>query len=73
MLKTLGYLISSVSVTLLGIVAWSGASEHPALMGALILGMAASVLGMLLRWLSFRQDQRDKRRIESEAHGRRTG
>lgn len=58
MLKTLGYVVSAVSVVLLGTVSWQSASEHPGLMIALLAGMSTSILGMLLRWLSFLQEQR---------------
>ncbi|MGZ8370574.1 MAG: hypothetical protein ACXWVH_05920 [Caulobacteraceae bacterium] len=56
-LKTAGYLISGVSVVLLGIVSWKSASEQPLLAACLIGGAAASVIGMLLRWLSYRGDK----------------
>jgi hypothetical protein len=60
-LKTLGYLVSIVSVFLLGAVAWKSASEHPTLLLALICGMGTSILGMFLRWLSFLNEQKQKR------------
>jgi hypothetical protein len=65
--KGLGYLVSAISVILLGIVAWKSASEQPLLFACLILGMAASIIGMGLRWISHRIDQKDKARIEREA------
>jgi cyanate permease len=65
--KGLGYLVSSVSVGLLGIVSWKSASEQPWLFACLIGGMIASVLGMTLRWISHRVEQRDKDRIEAKA------
>jgi hypothetical protein len=65
-LKGLGYLISTISVVLLGIVAWKGASEQPLLLICLIAGMAASIVGMCLRWISHRLDQKEKDRIEAE-------
>jgi hypothetical protein len=37
------------------------------LLAGLILGMAASIAGMLMRWLSFKFDEKDKRRIERKA------
>lgn len=52
-IKSSGYLISTVSVILLGIVSWKSASEKPLLMVCLIVGMATSVIGMFLRWLSY--------------------
>jgi hypothetical protein len=67
MFKGLGYLVSTLSVVLLGIVAWKSASEQPLLFACLILGMIASVAGMALRWISHRIDQKEKARIEREA------
>jgi hypothetical protein len=67
--KGLGYLVSSVSVGLLGIVAWRTAAADPLLLACLIGGMAASVIGMTLRWISHRCDQQDKDRIEAKAEG----
>lgn len=52
-IKTLGYAISTVSVILLGIVSWHSAREQPLLFACLLGGMAASMLGMFLRWLSY--------------------
>ena len=63
MLKAVGYLISSVSVVLLGIVSWSSAAKHPLLLACLVLGMAASIAGMCLRWMSHRQDQAEKQAL----------
>jgi hypothetical protein len=60
LLKGLGYLVSTLSVILLGIVAWEGALEKPLLLACLIAGMAASVLGMWLRWLSHRRERREQ-------------
>lgn len=59
-LKGLGYLVSTLSVVLLGIVAWKSASEQPLLFICLILGMLSSVTGMGLRWISHRLEQRQK-------------
>jgi hypothetical protein len=67
--KGLGDLVSSVSVVLLGIVAWKSASEQPLLFACLIGGMLASVLGMTMRWISHRIEQNDKDRIEAKADG----
>jgi hypothetical protein len=52
-IKTIGYLISSVSVGLLGLASWHGLEDEPGLRACLIAGMAASVAGMLLRWCSY--------------------
>jgi hypothetical protein len=45
-LKGLGYLVSTLSVILLGLVAWKGASENRPLMTCLVAGMATSIIGM---------------------------
>jgi len=58
-LKTSGYLISTVSVLLLGAAAWPGAHKA-GLIPALILGMVASVVGMAMRWLSYEVEARAK-------------
>jgi uncharacterized membrane protein YhhN len=59
-LKGLGYLISIISVGLLGIVAWPQPGEP--LWKAVVVpaGMATSVIGMFLRWLSHRRDKREE-------------
>ena len=59
-IKTSGYLISTVSVVLLGVVSWKKASEDPLLMACLLGGMATSVVGMFLRWLSYQIEERRK-------------
>lgn len=59
-IKTAGYLVSTVSVVLLGIVSWKAASERPALMTCLIAGMLASTAGMLLRWISYQVQEREE-------------
>jgi len=64
-LKGLGYLVSILSVILLGITAWKSASEQPLLFACLILGMLSSITGMGLRWMSHRLEQ--KKKPEAEA------
>lgn len=59
-LKAAGYVVSTISVGLLGVAAWPGAKEA-GLLGALVAGMAASVVGMGLRWLSYRKESRERR------------
>jgi len=61
-IKTAGYLVSTLSVLLLGIVSWKAASEHPVLTACLIGGMLASILGMLLRWISYQVQEREEKR-----------
>lgn len=60
-IKTTGYMISSVSVVLLGAVSWKSASEEPVLFACLITGMALSHAGMALRWWSYQREEREKR------------
>jgi predicted anti-sigma-YlaC factor YlaD len=55
--KTVGYLISSASVALLGAAAWPGA-QRAGLTGFLVAGMAASIIGMACRWWSYEMDKR---------------
>jgi hypothetical protein len=57
LLKGGGYIVSMVSVALLGAVAWESASEHGLMLWLLILGMATSVVGMFLRWMSYWERQ----------------
>ena len=59
-LKSCGYLVSTLSVVLLGIVSWKAASGNAWLMAALLLGMAASILGMGLRWRSYEIEEREE-------------
>lgn len=66
-LQGLGYLISSVSVALLGAVAWPGPDEPRWKAWAVVIGMATSVLGMSVRFLSH---LRDKRNIARAAHNK---
>lgn len=61
MLKTLGYLISILSVVMLGVVSWHATKTDMTLRLCLLIGMATSVLGMFLRWLSFLHERRKAR------------
>jgi hypothetical protein len=56
-LKTLGYLVSTASVVLLGIVAWFATRDHETLRWCLVGGMLASMAGMFLRWLSYQEEK----------------
>jgi hypothetical protein len=58
MLKTIGYVVSSLSVVLLAVVSWKSAVEDPSLMLPLLAGVATSILGMLLRWISFARKEK---------------
>ena len=68
-LKGSGYLVSTVSVLLLGAVSWKSASEQPLLLFGLIIGMLASIAGMGLRWISHRVEQKQKQALERAALG----
>lgn len=63
MLKSVGYLVSILSVLLLGTVAWESVVDDPAMRVCLILGMVTSVVGMGLRWTSFLQDQKERGKV----------
>jgi hypothetical protein len=71
LLKILGYSISSLSVLCLGVVAWDGAKDSPVLLTLLIVGMATSVIGMAVRWLSFAREQQAKGKAPLEMEGPR--
>ncbi len=67
--KSAGYVISSVSVFLLGVVAWEAADET--WMRVLVVaGAAASILGMILRWITYREDKRQRGELGSVHEGR---
>jgi hypothetical protein len=55
-LKGSGYLISSVSVVLLGVPALRSAKDEPLMLVLLLTGMLLSIVGMALRWRSHRVD-----------------
>lgn len=62
MLKGIGYLISTLSVVLLGIVSWSSASTSPLLVACLLTGVAASIIGMFFRWITYEIEKRQQNR-----------
>ena len=68
LIKTIGYLVSCVSVALLGVAAFPGA-EKAGLTPALFAGMAASIAGMGLRWLSYEIEERRKRASNGQTRG----
>ena len=55
-MKSLGYLISTLSVIMLGAVAWPKPGEPAYVKWLVIGGMTSSITGMLLRYLSHRKD-----------------
>jgi len=60
-MKSLGYLISTLSVLMLGTVSWQATIANPELKPYLIGGVATSILGMLLRFLSYEKEKRASR------------
>ena len=57
MLKLSGYLISTLSVMTLALVAWY-TNEAVWLRVLVVISATLSVVGMVLRWLSFERDER---------------
>lgn len=57
-IKTSGYAISTVSVLLLAIVSLKSAREDLLLALCLAGGVATSIAGMFLRWLSYRIEEK---------------
>jgi hypothetical protein len=60
LLKTVGYIVSTFSVLLLGLVARSTIPGNQALRLAVIGGVLGSIAGMLLRWLSYQVREREE-------------
>jgi hypothetical protein len=58
--KGFGYLISILSVFLLAAGSFKNAAQEPLLLVCLLAGMATSIVGMILRYLSYRREQREK-------------
>ena len=56
-MKSLGYLISVVSVIMLGTIAWPKPDEPRWKAVLLVCGMTASIVGMFLRFLSHRKEK----------------
>lgn len=63
-IKTAGYLVSTMSVLSLGVVSWKSASHNALLLICLIAGMAASIIGMLLRWISYQVQETQEKRAD---------
>jgi hypothetical protein len=59
--KGFGYLVSILSVLLLGAGAFKSASQEPLLLACLIAGMSTSIAGMGLRYWSYRRERAEKR------------
>jgi hypothetical protein len=72
LIKTIGYLVSCISVTLLGVAAFPGA-EKAGLAPVLFAGMATSIAGMGLRWLSYEIEERRKKASAGETRAMTDG
>jgi hypothetical protein len=57
-LKDIGYFISILSVLLIGVASWRNAANDPLLLTFLVAGIATSVIGMALRWITYRRESR---------------
>ena len=68
--KGLGYLISIVSVFFLGAIAWPKNEDPWWHLPALIVGMAASILGMACRYKAHLDQQREIKKAKAEARSR---
>lgn len=66
-MKGAGYLVSILSVLLLGVVAWPKPEEPQWKAVVVIMGMAASIVGMGFRYLSHRKEKAELAEIRSEA------
>jgi hypothetical protein len=65
--KGIGYLVSILSVLLLGAVAWPGASEPGWHAAVLIAGMTTSIIGMGCRYKAHLDQRRELKATKSEA------
>jgi hypothetical protein len=65
--NALGYLISTISVFMLGVAAWPRAGDPPEQMWFVIGGMMASIVGMFLRYLSHRKQQAEIKEAKQQA------
>jgi hypothetical protein len=69
--KGLGYLVSMLSVFLLGAIAWPKPDDPAWHLPALLAGMATSILGMAFRYKSHLDELRELKRTEAKAEGKR--
>ena len=65
--KGLGYLVSIVSVLLLGAVAWPKSGEPRWHMAVLVFGMATSIIGMGFRYKAHLDQRRELKEAKAEA------
>ena len=69
--KGLGYIVSILSVLLLGAIAWPTVQEPRWHMPVLVAGVITSILGMAFRYKAHLNQQRELREIEAEEQARR--
>ena len=69
--KGFGYLVSILSVSLLGAIAWPKSDDPRWHLPVLIVGMGVSILGMALRYKSHLGQQRELKKAEAEAKAKR--
>ena len=62
-MKGAGYLVSSVSVLLLAVSPLKTAVHDPLLLACIAGGVALSIVGMVLRYVSHRRDQHEKHKL----------
>ena len=63
--KGLGYLVSIVSVLLLGTVAWPKPGDPEWIQPVLIAGIVTSIVGMALRYVAHLQQQKELKQAEA--------
>jgi hypothetical protein len=68
--KGLGYLISIVSVFLLGAIAWPKPDDPGWHLLVLIVGMATSIIGMACRYKAHLDEKREIKKARAEARAR---
>ena len=65
--KAAGYLISILSVLLLGAAAWPKAGDPSWLLPVLLGGMGLSMMGMGLRYIAHLKQKQELKKVEAEA------
>ena len=65
--KGLGYLVSIVSVLLLGAIAWPSKTQPRWHVPVLVLGVLTSITGMAMRYRAHILQQRELKQAEAEA------
>jgi hypothetical protein len=71
--KAIGYITSIVSVFFLGAIAWPKPNDPDWVLPALIVGVAASVLGMGFRYLAHLQQKKEMAEVEAPSGRRELG